>query len=763
MFNKNLFVLITGIFLLIAINIFYINSSISQNQNIRDNVILEEVQSVSAFFKSFRKTYQDIFVEQHIKLTEENIQFLPVRTSNKLSQNLSDFLNAKIILRTVSDKPRNKINQANEKEISVMKEFLDKPEKEYILNHNNYIYKYYEPLYITKNCLKCHGSKEEAPKIIKENYKEAYNYELGDLRGIISFEIDKHSLMSVLEKENQVSIFYITANIIILTTIIAFLYYKMYRNNQKNEKVLTLKNNYLERKYIEFSQFLEAVGQSEILSKTDSKGIITYVNDKFSEISGYSKEELIGQSHNVLRHPDVDDKVYKLMWSTITHKKVYRGILKNKRKDGTSYHVDCTIVPILNENSEIKEYIAMRHYVEDMMNHTSMLLDILKSSKNLVLMLVKLDRYEELEEFYTKNITDIIENKFMSKSLAFLPPNSGFRRTFMLGNGEFAFIQEVKSEDKDFLEKLQSTIAEFQENVKKTKFIVEGYKYDPEVIVSYVIGSENLYEDAKLGLKYLVKNRLSLVEAKDFLNQSRKASQKNIDVINMIKEALENKKVVSYLQPIINNRTNKIDKYESLVRIIDNKNNVIVPFTFLEVSKKGGYYDLITRVVIDNVFNFLNTMDEKISINFSYLDIANNETLEYFYEKLENCKKCKNLIVELLEDERVKDFKGLEDFIFKVKSSGVQIAIDDFGEGYSNFSRLLRFHPDIIKIDGSLIKNINQNAHNRNVVETIVAFARKEKIKTVAEFVHSKEVLDVVNEIGIDFSQGFYLGEPRAV
>jgi len=95
-----------------------------------------------------------------------------------------------------------------------------------------------------------------------------------------------------------------------------------------------------------------------------------------------------------------------------------------------------------------------------------------------------------------------------------------------------------------------------------------------------------------------------------------------------------------------------------------------------------------------------------------------------------------------------------------VKAYGVKIAIDDFGAGYSNFERLLDFQPDILKIDGSLVKNIALNQQSREVVETIFAFASKQGMQTVAEFVSDEEIYKVVSEIGIDYSQGFYFGKP---
>ena len=91
------------------------------------------------------------------------------------------------------------------------------------------------------------------------------------------------------------------------------------------------------------------------------------------------------------------------------------------------------------------------------------------------------------------------------------------------------------------------------------------------------------------------------------------------------------------------------------------------------------------------------------------------------------------------------------------------IAIDDFGAGYSNFERLLEFEPDILKIDGSLVKNIVNDTYSRNIVETIVSFARKQNIITIAEFVENEEIFNILNEMGVDYSQGYYFGEPKKI
>jgi EAL domain-containing protein (putative c-di-GMP-specific phosphodiesterase class I) len=117
---------------------------------------------------------------------------------------------------------------------------------------------------------------------------------------------------------------------------------------------------------------------------------------------------------------------------------------------------------------------------------------------------------------------------------------------------------------------------------------------------------------------------------------------------------------------------------------------------------------------------------------------------------------------EILESEAIQDFKRVERFIAEVRRYGAKIAIDDFGSGYSNFSYLTKMNPDYIKIDGEIIKDIDVDRAAFLVVETIVAFAKKLKIETIAEYVHSSMVMDKIKELEIDYSQGFYIDKPSS-
>jgi PAS domain S-box-containing protein len=113
----------------------------------------------------------------------------------------------------------------------------------------------------------------------------------------------------------------------------------------------------------ELSEFVHALDESAIVSKSDLKGNITYVNDKFCDVTGYSREQLIGKSHSIVRHPDMPVGLFKRLWDTIEDNRIFKGTIKNKAKDGSVYYVDTTIVPLHNEEGKVDEYLSVRYNV----------------------------------------------------------------------------------------------------------------------------------------------------------------------------------------------------------------------------------------------------------------------------------------------------------------------------------------------------------------------------------------------------------------
>ena len=239
-------------------------------------------------------------------------------------------------------------------------------------------------------------------------------------------------------------------------------------------------------------------------------------------------------------------------------------------------------------------------------------------------------------------------------------------------------------------------------------------------------------------------------------------AKKDLKVLEMTRLAIEEKKIISYFQPIVDNVTQKILKYESLVRLVDNENNVLSPIYFLDIAKKSKYYSQITLLVLKNSFEALSLTDSNISVNISMQDIENEETCDAIITLLKkNKSKSSRITFELLENDNIRDFSRIISFIKTIKYLGVKVAIDDFGVGYSNFERITQYQPDLIKIDGSLIRNITKDKFSYDLVETIATFAKKQNIKTVAEYVENEKIYKLLLSLGIDYSQGYFFGKPE--
>ncbi len=526
----------------------------------------------------------------------------------------------------------------------------------------------------------------------------------------------------------------------------------------KNKKLILKNKEQLDL----LNQYHEVANKSAIVSKTDTRGIIIYVNDNFCEISGYKEYELIGKNHNIVRHPDVPKFIFKQMWNRIkVERKTWQGIIKNRAKNGDTYYVSATISPILDSDGNIKEFIALRHNITSIISDKKQLFDYLSVNKLAVLIMFQIEDYDILEKFYDKNTLETLEKNFGDNILYLIPDYCSFQRVYFLGNGQFALAKDRRSCQASQAE-LENMLLEFLNNVKNYIIKLDDIEYDISVICSYSYGAIQLYEDVKIGIEKALREKKEIVYADSLSMFEQEDAHKNIKTLKTLKTALEDKKIVSYFQPIVDNQTKKIVKYESLVRLINGDGRVLSPYEFLDVAKKGKYYLYITKVVLENSFKVLREVDESISINLSAIDIESYEMRKLIIRYLLQHKELASRVTfELLESEEVKDVDVVFNFIKKVKKFGVKIAIDDFGTGYSNFEKILQYEPDYIKIDGSLIKNINHNGLSKNIVETIVDFAKKQDIETIAEYVENDEIYEIIKSLGIDYSQGYAFGRPQ--
>jgi EAL domain-containing protein (putative c-di-GMP-specific phosphodiesterase class I)/GGDEF domain-containing protein len=284
------------------------------------------------------------------------------------------------------------------------------------------------------------------------------------------------------------------------------------------------------------------------------------------------------------------------------------------------------------------------------------------------------------------------------------------------------------------------------------------------VTLGISIAQENPIKTASIALKKAKKSNRPFfvynneIDTKDIIEKSMHWREK-------IKKAIEDDTVVPFYQAIFDKNKNII-KYETLMRIKDTDENgetvYISPHLFLDVSIKTKQYLQLSNQVISKALNDLTKTDKQISINLGFKDILDADfidSLDINLNKIEEKDKSR-IIFEILESDYISDYSVLEVFIIKYRSQGIKIAIDDFGTGYSNFAHILKIRPNYIKIDGSLIKNINSDKNSYEMVKSIIDFSKALNIKTIAEFVHSQEVFDLLIELGVEEFQGFYLAEP---
>ncbi|MBT8448661.1 MAG: EAL domain-containing protein, partial [Gammaproteobacteria bacterium] len=270
---------------------------------------------------------------------------------------------------------------------------------------------------------------------------------------------------------------------------------------------------------------------------------------------------------------------------------------------------------------------------------------------------------------------------------------------------------------------------------------------------------EKLLGQATLALESGRKKGMRISLYTDVLSKDA-VYEHNLFWAGQLKRALASDQLIPFFQPIYSNKQSKITKYECLMRMQDESGKYISPDIFLDIAHKLKLERRLTGLMVKKCFTKFSDLPYEFSINIAFADINDEETVTLIIEHLKSSKAGPRVIFEILESDGIENYDQVMKFIERVRPFGARIAIDDFGTGYSNFEHLLRLNVDIIKIDGSLIKVIDTDTNAFLIVEGLVSFAKRLNIEIVAEFVHNEVIQDKVQALGIDFSQGSYLGMP---
>ena len=521
--------------------------------------------------------------------------------------------------------------------------------------------------------------------------------------------------------------------------------------------------------------YKKAIDESSIVSKTDKKGFITFVNSKFCETSGYEKDELIGKDHRIIRHPSMNKEFFAQMWETILDKKIFKGVIANKRKDGSIYYVDTTIIPILDENKDIVEFISIRHNITKIYEQKKLieeqfideltllpnrqkLLRDLKDNKITKIAIININSFRDINNFYGFETGDLVLKKFSQILLDKIYENIELYR---VANDIFA----ICTKNKENLEDIRKICTNIIEHISLNPILINNNSFYLSISIGVARNCEdsslqnNLLSKAEYALRIAKKQNISILFLDENIELYNKLKE-NKKLIEELKNALISNNLLIYGQKIINNFSKK-EKYEILMRIKLEDGSILTPYSFLKEAKKAKLYLGMTRMLVKKACEYFKGKDIEFNLNLTLEDIKDQYTMDFIVHTIEKTNTAKQITFEIVESEGIESFTEVSNFIKKAKKLGCKIAIDDFGTGYSNFEYIIKLDVDYIKIDGSLIKNINSDNNLYLTVQTIVGFAKALKIKTVAEFVHNEEVLNCVKNLDIDYSQGFFIDEPK--
>lgn len=520
------------------------------------------------------------------------------------------------------------------------------------------------------------------------------------------------------------------------------------------------------------NEYFRALDLSYILSMSDLHGNITYVNENLLDITKYTREELIGKPHSILRHPSVSKEVFKNLWQTIKSKKNWSGTLQNRAKNGESYYVNMTIMPILNEDNHIEQFIAIRYditeyiYQQERLKQSAYMSNMteLPNLKALVrdidslydspyLAIFNIDGFKVLNNLYGYNVGNEIINALSLEIQKMLVLHMGRYNVYHIHADEFAILASEEA-----LIPFLDSIGSIQKKINDNELLVAGNLINLQVSVACSDESKSrILECCNMAMHFSRSQQKKFVYYDESIDFS-KDYEANIYWSSILRQAIKEGMITPYFQPIYDIGSHTIDKYEALMRIVY-KDEVYTPYQFMNIAKKVNLYADISIMMLERVFDWIVKYPYEISINLTFEDILNRHYVEKLFELLRLERKGK-VILEIVESEGIDNYDDMNLFIKRAKLLGCKIAIDDFGTGYSNFEYLLKLNADFIKIDGSLIKNIDVDFDSEVIVRTIVTFAKIKQIPIVAEFVSNENILTKIKEMGIEFAQGYYIGEP---
>lgn len=531
-----------------------------------------------------------------------------------------------------------------------------------------------------------------------------------------------------------------------------------------------------------------ALDEHAIVSMADVDGAITFVNKRLEDISGYSKDELLGKNHRLFNSGLHPKEFFVDMYKVITCGEVWHGEMCNKDKQGVLFWLETTIVPIKKESGKPEGYIAIRTDITE-----------LKAIQEKAVYLAQHDVLTGLPnrlqaDFYLKNALDRIQRNGLTLAVIFMDLNKFKVINDTLGHdaGDTVLI-EISKRFKDGLRKVDfvgrhggdefvAIIEDVKDHLTLSRLLAKIMTMvgDPITIngkptnVGVSMGVSLCPGDAETIDDLFVHADVAMYNAKkkggsNYQFYTEDLNKKVVTRYRMeseIKEGLVNNEFFCVYQPKVNMLTKKIIGAEVLLRWKNGDGKFISPAEFIPVVEECGLIDEMWGLILDSSLSFVNKLHNKnkkipLALNVSPLQFNDEFLGEKIIERLKYFSLPMNAIsIEITEGLLIEDNANALKTLELISSQGISIAIDDFGTGYSSLKYLKDYPIDLVKLDISFISGIGLNKKDEQLVKTMIEMSIGLGKEVIAEGVETQKQSQFLIENGCQLAQGYLYSKP---